>query len=139
MAISLPFKKESSDIFGPIYRPYLPVSFFIKPLTQWTNVSMVVDSGADYTLLPFFYAKRFMIDLKRHAVLFHTGGIGGSASVYLLRKKHRVRVGPWERMIPLGFLTKNDVPPLMGRQGFLETLSVCFHGHVIEIDKLPKE
>lgn len=136
MAISLPFKKESSNIFGPIYRPYLPVSFLIEPLTQWANVSMVVDSGADYTLLPFFYAKRFMIDLKHHAVLFQTGGVGGSASVYLLRKRHRVRIGPWERMIPLGFLTKNDIPPLMGRHQFLETFSVCFHGRVIEIDKL---
>lgn len=89
---------------------------------------MLVDTGADYTLLPHVYASHLGIRLDRDGHAFDTMGIGGSERVYLVRR-WPMQLGPWRREIPLGFLTRNDIPPLLGRQTCLETFKLIFFGH----------
>lgn len=136
MAIQTPFRREPSPIFRSVYRPVATVSFWVKTLRQWTNILMIVDSGADYTILPKSYAKKLGIRLSTETTPVSTSGVGGTARVFILRSLHKVKIGSWELTIPLGFFWSNDIPPLMGRQGCLETFSVCFRNHVTEIDKL---
>lgn len=81
---------------------------------------MIVDTGADYTLLPRFMAAKLGIDLEKDCKVFTTYGVGGGERVYFL-PKIKVRLGSWKRTIPVGFLERNEVPPLMGRHLFLET------------------
>lgn len=136
MNVKIPFKKESSGIFGTVSRPYVPVNFWLKKLNVWTEIMMIVDSGADYTLLPKFYAEKLGISLNQDASKFSTSGVGGVAKVYLLKRKQSISLFGWERKIPLGFLNDNDVPPLLGRQGFMDTFLVCFRSQVTEIGTL---
>jgi len=89
---------------------------------------MLVDSGADYTLLPHVYAAHLGIQLDSESHAFDTMGIGGSERVFLLRH-WPMRLGLWERKIPLGFLTRNDIPPLLGRQTCLETFKLTLFRH----------
>jgi hypothetical protein len=89
---------------------------------------MIVDSGADYTILPRFYAIDLGIDLKQDCLSYQTFGIGGSEKVYLL-KNTKIRLGKWERFIPVGFIDRDDIPPLLGRQEFLETFKVTLASH----------
>ena len=96
---------------------------------------MIVDSGADYTLLPKSYVQKLGIDLSQDTKPFLTGGVGGKAKCYFLKRKQKVKIGNWERNIPLGILDDEDVPPLMGRQGFMETFKITFDKHVTEIDE----
>lgn len=86
---------------------------------------MIVDTGADYTILPAYLAPELGIHLRRTARKFETSGIGGRETVWLVRRI-RVRLGTWERNIPVGFLERNDVPPLLGRHEFLETFETRF-------------
>lgn len=86
---------------------------------------MLVDTGADYTLLPHVYASHLGIQVERECRVFETMGIGGRERVYLLQR-WPIRLGVWRREIPIGFLTRNDVPPLLGRQACLETFKVTF-------------
>jgi len=65
------------------------------------------------------------INLKKECQLFKTAGIGGEEKVYL-KKDLNVKIGNWERTVPVGFLDKDNIPPLLGRQGFLETFEVLF-------------
>lgn len=134
MAIVFPFERERSSLFGWVYRPYAAVSFWSRKWEDWLDIGMIIDSGADYTLLPKSYVSELGVDLKRGTRELLTRGIGGSSRVYLLRTKYRVRLGAWERVIPLGFLDTNDIPPLLGRQDFMETLRFTFHNHTTEID-----
>lgn len=136
MSVKTPFKKEGSGIFGIVTRPYVPVNFWLKKLNIWAEIMMIVDSGADYTLLPKFYAEKLGINLRRDTSKFSTSGVGGAASVYMLKGKQTITLFDWERKIPLGFLDDNDVPPLLGRQGFMNTFSVCFRSQVTEIGTL---
>lgn len=64
--------------------------------------------------------------MLRIVKIIGTRGVGGESTVYLLKKKIKVRLGNYEREIPVGFLSKDDIPPLLGRQEFLETFRVVF-------------
>jgi len=122
------YKAVPSALFGVVYRPMADVLIRTKDKGDWVSVSMVVDTGADYTIMPKRYAPLLGIDVHVDCIEHETHGIGGSETVYLCRNV-TVRLGRWERCIPLGFLDRDDIPPLLGRQDFLETFRVIFEGH----------
>ncbi len=131
MALTFPFEKSLSPIFGTIHRPVAKVYFFSQAKKRWYETWMIVDTGADYTLLPKYFAARLGVDLSKDCQVFRTAGIGGEEKVYLLRKT-KVKIGQWERDVPVGFLQRDDIPPLLGRQLFLETFEVSFSsGHTL--------
>ena len=124
MALTFQFEKSLSPIFGEIYRPIAQV--FLSTLNnRWYETWMVVDTGADYTLLPKYFSKRLGVNLERDCKIFKTAGIGGAEKVYLL-PKIKVRLGKWERYIPVGFLNRDNIPPLLGRHLFFESFNVVF-------------
>ena len=125
MVLKFPFKKEQSSILGTIYRPIARIIFWSKREKNWLAVRMIVDTGADYTLLPRFMAERLGVNLEKDCKVFNTYGIGGGERVYFL-PKIKVKLGDWKRMIPIGFLERNEIPPLMGRHLFLETFETLF-------------
>lgn len=126
--VSFPFERRPSPLFGAVYRPMAVTELWSRKLRGWVRVAMLVDTGADYTLLPDVYASHFGIRLQAESRLFETMGIGGTERVRLLRN-WPMRLGGWERQIPIGFLTRNDVPPLLGRQACLETFKVTLFRH----------
>jgi hypothetical protein len=125
MGLSFSFKKERSAILGSIYRPVARILFWSKVSKDWVAVRMIVDSGADYSLLPRFMADELGIDLEKECRIFNTYGVGGGERVYFL-PKIKVKLGDWEREIPIGFLERNEIPPLMGRHQFMETFDTEF-------------
>lgn len=129
MEVNFPFEKRSSSIFGTVWRPVALVEF--RSLTDpaiWTTIRMIVDTGADYTLLPRSYAKALGVNLERDCKPFETLGIGGHEVVYV-HPRITVRLGAWEAEVPVGFLERDAVPALLGRQQCLEALSVLFEKH----------
>lgn len=126
--LKFPFERRPSSIFGKVFRPIAKVSFWSNKIKQWVEIIMIVDTGADYTLLPRFYSLDLGIDLKKQCTPYSTRGIGGTEKVYIF-KRAKVKLGKWERVIPIGFLNRNDIPPLLGRQDFLESLKVSFYKH----------
>lgn len=130
MTLKFPFRKEKSSILGTIYRPVARVFFWSKKGEGWIAVRMIVDTGADYTLLPRFMAQKLSVNLEKDCQIFSTYGIGGKERVYFL-PKIKVRLGDWERIISVGFLERNEIPPLMGRHLFLETFETLFSSNHI--------
>lgn len=123
--LKFPFRKEESSLLGVVYRPIVRVHFWSSKGKYWLEVLMIADTGADYTLLPRYLAEDLQIDLKTECQAFTTFGIGGSQKVFLL-PSIKIRLGEWERKIPVGFLDKNTVPPLLGRHKALEKFNTLF-------------
>lgn len=121
------FEKAISSIFSAIFRPIAQAHFYGKS-GIWIPVWGIVDTGADYTLLPKGYAEKLGVNLKRDCKVYKTLGIGGQEKSYIY-PHGRIRMGQFERKAPIGFLERIDVPPLFGRQGFLETFELIFKNH----------
>ena len=125
MSLTFAFERVFSPIFGTVHRPVAWIEFFSKSTNEWVGVWMIVDSGADYSLLPKYMSSYLGIDLKKDCEHFSTIGIGGKETVHLL-KKTKVRLGDWELIVPVGFLERDTVPPLLGRQDFMEKFATLF-------------
>jgi len=124
--IVFPFEKEGKGIFRPIRRPIAQVGFFSKKFNRDIKIAMLVDTGADYTLLPRSKAFDLGIDLEKDCAPQITSGIGGTEIVFLLKKRLKISIGEMKRNVPLGFLERDSVPPLLGRFKCLESFDVLF-------------
>lgn len=129
MRLVFPFEWHQTELFGIIKRPVADVLFWSEALVSWIPVKMVVDTGADYTLLPLWLSEKIGINLKKDCTKFLTRGVGGTQKVFLIKDGWKVKLGDWEKKVVLGFLADNDVPPLLGRLHFLENLKVTFENY----------
>lgn len=126
--IKSPFKKIGKTDLGIIWRPFVNVSLLSEERKEWWPIEMLADSGADYTILPKRYADNLGIDLNIDCSSITTSGIRGSETVYIY-KKLKIKINNWQKEIPVGFLERDDVPPLLGRLNCLEVLEVIFKKH----------
>ena len=126
MAVKFVYEKVGKSFFGDMYRPVAKVSLKALKNDIWTDAWMVVDTGADFTVLPRYFAEDLKISLEHDCVKDVTSGIGGEQTVYLCKSKIKAKIGLLEREVPLAFLDSNEVPALLGRLGFLETFNTEF-------------
>lgn len=132
--VKFTFRAIPSEIFGLIYRPYADVLLEKKDNSGWRKATMVIDTGADYTILPRSYADYLGIDIAKDCIAHNTHGIGGVETVYLYRDLV-VRIGRFERKIPVGFLERDDIPPLLGRHEFFETFHTLFEKRTVTFEE----
>lgn len=125
LEIKFPFKFVGKTRLGKIYRPYAIVLLFSKARRKWQPVEMVIDTGADYCLLPKRYAEVLGINLYKECIKEKTLGIGGTETVYQYRNLP-IRIGDWQKEIPVGFLDRASVPSLLGRLACLELFRLTF-------------
>lgn len=119
-----------SPAFGETFRPSAEVWLQSRAIGKWYPITMVVDTGADVTLLPHWIAPILGIDLKRDGQPIEMSGIGGDEIVWLVRNV-KARLGDWERWMPVGFLDHDNIMPLLGRKDFLETFRALFADHTV--------
>jgi hypothetical protein len=125
-AVVFPFEKVPSKIFRTIYRPIAIAEFWSYRLHEWQEVIGIIDTGADYTLLPKFYADDFGVNLKKDCLPKLTKGVGGDELVFLCSRM-KVRFLGQVFKIPVAFLNRDDIPPLYGRHKFLNKFKLTFY------------
>ncbi len=84
------------------------------------------------TYLPRSYATYLGIDLTADCLAQTTHGIGGIETVYVF-KNLILKIGDFKRKIPVGFLDRDDVPPLFGRHECLETFRTILDKQIITL------
>lgn len=126
MAIKFDFEYEGETYFGHVYRPVAKVSLESPKYGTWIDTWMVVDTGADFTILPKYTSRDLGISLKSDCIVDSTRGVGGEETIYLCKTKIVAKIATVTRSVPLAFFNTNTVPPLLGRLGFLETFDTQF-------------
>ena len=124
MSITFPFEEALSPSVGKIKRPIAKVELYNKKLNFWVPYTMIVDTGADYTIVPIHLVDFLNINLETETKLTITRGIGGLVNIFLLKGRIKAKVGYFERNIKLGIINSIKTPALLGRYGFLETFKV---------------
>lgn len=124
MVAEFPYRYVSTNLFGKLYRPYAKILVrHLQNSQLWLERIAIVDSGADFTLFPRKDAYLFGVDLNKDVKVDKTFGVGGSEKIFLY-KNLTVKLGRGAFRIPVGFLDRNDVPALLGRQYFLDLFDV---------------
>lgn len=131
---SFPFTFIGKTKLGEIYRPYAVVKIFSNFTKYWESLEMIIDSGADYVLLPKKYAYILGVDLQKDCTSETTLGVGGSETVYQC-KNLKFKIGTFEFEAPVAFLERDDVPPLLGRLNCLENMKVTFNNKITTLEK----
>jgi predicted aspartyl protease len=124
---SFAFEAITTTQLGEIRRPVAHVKFWSDEYNEWQDHTMLIDTGADYTVLPMYMAGLLGLDLSK-AQIVESNGIEGSRKIYFLDGV-KVRVGTLERTIPVGVAQTSRIPPLMGRHLFFETFTTHFYGN----------
>lgn len=125
MEVSFDYEDKGSCQWGRVYRPIAKV-VFKHSNGQTALVVMVVDTGADYTILPKNIANRLKIDFSKDCEKSVTTGVGGDKKIYFLKTKLETDVGGVRNNVPVAFFDSDEVPPLLGRLGFLELFETTF-------------
>lgn len=133
--ISFPYETKTSPIFKSIKRPVAEVSFWSAGRKRWLKYTLIVDTGADYTVFPLKVAQDLKINAEKECKKFLTRGVGGSEKVFIYKKGLRMKLGDYETKIPVGFLERNDLPPLLGRQECLDIFEVLFSNFMTSFKK----
>lgn len=132
MDVKFAFENAGKVPFGTVYRPVAKVSFRSLKGNIWTDTWMVVDSGADFTILPRYLSGDLEVSLEHDCIKDETAGVGGKQTIYLCKKRIKAKLGDYERDVPLAFFDSNEIPALLGRLGFLETFNTEFlKSHVV--------
>lgn len=126
---SFPFTYIGNSKLGKIFRPYVLVNIYSLFRKAWQPVEMIIDSGADYTLLPNKYAEILGINLHNDCNIETTLGVGGVETVYQY-KGLKIKIGEVELSVPVAFLERNDVPPLLGRLDCIEKFKLVFEDKI---------
>lgn len=126
MDVKFSFENVGKNIFGIIHRPVAKVSFKSPGKNIWTQTWMIVDTGADFTILPRYLSEDLGISLERDCIKDLTSGVGGDQAIYLYKSRLKARIGNLERNVPIAFFDSNEIPALLGRLGFLETFNTEF-------------
>lgn len=114
-------------------RPVAEIYFWSKLTQSWLRYKMIVDSGADYSILPRYCSVDLGIDLKRDCLKKETAGVGGQETVWYLKRKAKIKINDFQLKIPLGFINSDDIPPLLGREGCLNLFRILLANFQTEI------
>jgi predicted aspartyl protease len=126
MDVEFAYDDIGKSTLGHILRPVAKVTFNSLKENQKVDIWMIVDTGADYTILPRHFADKLRVSLEDDCFKDTTYGVGGGQDIYFCKKKIKVTIGNFLREIPLAFFDNNEVPALLGRLGFLETFNTEF-------------
>ena len=134
-AVRFRYERRASAVFGAIRRPVALAHLYSPPLHRWIGYTMVVDTGADYCVLPASVAVDLGIALGACEPQ-SSSGIGGPQKVFFYRTA-RMRLGPWELRVPVGFVDREDLPPLLGRFRCLDRFDLRLRESVTTFSALP--
>ena len=121
-AVRFRYERRASAVFGTIRRPVALARLYSPLLHRWIGYTMVVDTGADYCVLPASVAVDLGIALEACEPQI-SSGIGGPQEVFFYRAV-RMRLGPWELRVPVGFIDQEGLPPLLGRYRCLDAFDL---------------
>ena len=133
-------KFKYSEYIGPnntkIFRPTVPIIF--KNKSKFIQTEAIIDSGADFTILPIEIAGILDIKLDVHTkTIFHGAG-GNPFTVYPspVNIEHTLRQGgfrtiQWHTKV---FFAESQPGILLGHRGFLEKFKITLDGKKKELE-----
>jgi len=119
--VTFNYRTEKSKPLGKIKRPVAKVYFKTRS-EKWLPCFMYIDSGADFTLIPYRFG--LMLGLKMEKGVTEIYGVGGGVPVLL--KSTSMKVGEITLSTRVGWSLREDVPFILGRLDVFDKFNVHF-------------
>ncbi len=119
--IEFDYRKEISSVLGEIYRPIAKIQ--LKGDKGWISEFMYVDSGADFTLIPYRLGK-FLGFIHEDGEIHEIHGINGTVPVVF--KTISTKLGNHEFQMRAAWSQLEDVPLLLGRLDVFDQFDITF-------------
>jgi len=119
--ITFRYRAEKSKIFGVIKRPVAKV-YLKTELNEWLPCFMYIDSGADFTLIPYKFG--LMLGLKIEEKMQEVYGVGGGIPVIL--KSTSMKINDLVLDVRIGWSLREDVPFILGRLDVFDKFHIEF-------------
>jgi len=124
--VSYKYKERGSAIFKNVLRPLINLEIYSTVDEEWyITEDVLVDSGADLSLLPYHHGKLFISDIESGDEIEIRGVVPYPKLVVYLHRS-RFRIGQVEFDAPAGISESDDVPPILGRVDAIDSFLVEF-------------
>lgn len=117
--IEFKYRKEQSRVLGEIYRPIAKVQ--LQGDAGWISEFMYVDSGADFTLIPYKLG-RFLGFKHNNGEIHEIQGVSGTVPVIF--KTVNMRLGEYIFKVKIAWSQLEEVPLLLGRLDVFDRFDV---------------
>lgn len=107
-----------------VVEPIIPIGVLIR--NQFRLFDFLVDSGADFTLLPRSLAAEIGLNLKQSQISTTLGVEGRGIKIY--HAHITIQIGKWQDTIRCAFAAHDHIPPLLGRMDIFSRYNITFHG-----------
>jgi len=119
--ITFNYRSERSKIFGVVKRPVAKV-YLKTELDEWLPCFMYIDSGADFTLIPYRFG--LMMGFKIEERIHEIYGVGGEIPIIL--KPTSMKIDGMVLNVRIGWSMREDVPFILGRLDVFEKFHIEF-------------
>ncbi|MEW6481975.1 MAG: aspartyl protease family protein [bacterium] len=120
--IEFSFEKVSSEKFGEVLKPVIPVT--IIGMKRKVNVFMLLDSGADISMIPYSVGEAIGIEFDL-SMRGEVCGIGEGSVPYVVSKV-RFRIKDIEIPSRIGWALIEEVPLILGRLDVFQKFAIEF-------------
>ena len=120
--IEFPFEKSRSKKLGQILKPIIPVT--IIGAKQSITIHMLLDSGADLSLIPYSVGEAIGLELDMEN-RSEVQGIGEGSIPYILSQV-KIEIGNVEASVRIGWALIEEIPLILGRLDVFQQFSVEF-------------
>ncbi len=120
--IEFDYRREKLHSGEIIYRPIAKV-YLLRNASEWIAEYFYIDSGADYTLIPFQMGRFLGLD-KVDLKVKNISGIGGKIEVRL--GIIPMKIGEYQFDCTIGWSGIESVPFLLGREDVFEHFEIIF-------------
>lgn len=124
--VKFPYRRETSRIFGVIYRPVAQV-LVSSNKSDWKSVLMYIDSGADISLLPKEFGNLLNLDLNQNRNEIR--GIG-KETIPISLQNVWMRMESNEIKVKVAIALINEVPYILGRYDFFKFHKIVFEEYL---------
>jgi hypothetical protein len=124
MEVEFAFRKETSDLFGPLVRPVARIILIHRH--RVVPQFFYVDSGADITLIPKSVGQLLGLSLATPQEIREIKGVG-ERGVPIVIRQLQLQVG--SKMFParVAWCLLEEVPLLLGRLDCFRLFAITFH------------
>lgn len=120
--IKFDYRRERLRIGEIIFRPLAKV-YLLRSGNEWIAEYFYVDSGADYTLVPYRMGRFLGLEIGASEVK-EIGGIGGVIGVRFA--KIPMKIGVYKFDCSIAWAQVEHVPFLLGREDVFEHFDITF-------------